>query len=106
MGDLGGMETREDACPERVKGIEPSCPAWEAGALPLSYTRNLLLKSFSDKHLCRFLLFQDKVICTLLYTRYDTGAERLPFSKAKFYYLGQDCDKALATVRSAMFSGS
>ena len=24
---------------ERVKGIEPSCPAWEAGALPLSYTR-------------------------------------------------------------------
>jgi hypothetical protein len=24
---------------ERVKGIEPSSPAWEAGALPLSYTR-------------------------------------------------------------------
>src|SRR5690606_19684555 len=24
---------------ERVKGIEPSCPAWKAGALPLSYTR-------------------------------------------------------------------
>ncbi len=31
---------------ERVKGIEPSQPAWKAGALPLSYTRilsNLLL---------------------------------------------------------------
>jgi hypothetical protein len=25
--------------PERVKGIEPSPPAWKAGALPLSYTR-------------------------------------------------------------------
>lgn len=26
---------------ERVKGIEPSCIAWKAIALPLSYTRNL-----------------------------------------------------------------
>ena len=25
---------------ERVKGIEPSSLAWEANALPLSYTRN------------------------------------------------------------------
>ena len=25
---------------ERVKGIEPSWPAWEAGTLPLCYTRN------------------------------------------------------------------
>ena len=24
---------------ERVKGIEPSWPAWKAGALPLCYTR-------------------------------------------------------------------
>ena len=24
---------------ERVKGIEPSYPAWEAGVLPLNYTR-------------------------------------------------------------------
>ena len=24
---------------ERVKGIEPSSPAWKAGALPLCYTR-------------------------------------------------------------------
>ena len=25
---------------ERVMGIEPTWPAWKAGALPLSYTRN------------------------------------------------------------------
>jgi hypothetical protein len=24
---------------ERVKGIEPSCAAWEAAVLPLNYTR-------------------------------------------------------------------
>ena len=28
---------------ERVKGIEPSQPAWKAGALPLSYTRIIKL---------------------------------------------------------------
>ena len=28
---------------ERVKGIEPSSEAWEATALPLSYTRNSFL---------------------------------------------------------------
>ena len=26
---------------ERVKGIEPSQPAWKAGVLPLNYTRNI-----------------------------------------------------------------
>ena len=26
---------------ERVKGIEPSRPAWKAGVLPLNYTRNI-----------------------------------------------------------------
>jgi hypothetical protein len=26
---------------ERVKGIEPSCAAWEAAVLPLNYTRIL-----------------------------------------------------------------
>ena len=26
---------------ERVKGIEPSYPAWKAGVLPLNYTRKL-----------------------------------------------------------------
>src|SRR6056297_2540537 len=30
---------------ERVKGIEPSQPAWKAGALPLSYTRILERKT-------------------------------------------------------------
>ena len=33
---------------ERVKGIEPSQPAWKAGALPLSYTR--ILKNHHTKH--------------------------------------------------------
>ncbi len=29
---------------ERVMGIEPTRPAWKAGALPLSYTRIWLLE--------------------------------------------------------------
>ena len=32
---------------ERVKGIEPSRPAWKAGALPLSYTRKI--KKWSEQ---------------------------------------------------------
>ena len=32
--ELGGRSEK------RVKGIEPSCPAWEAGVLPLNYTRD------------------------------------------------------------------
>src|SRR4051794_33329562 len=28
-----------ERAPERVKGIEPSCAAWEAAVLPLNYTR-------------------------------------------------------------------
>src|SRR5207249_9565063 len=27
---------------KRVKGIEPSCAAWEAAVLPLNYTRNII----------------------------------------------------------------
>lgn len=27
---------------ERVMGIEPTLPAWEAGVLPLNYTRRIL----------------------------------------------------------------
>jgi integrase len=38
---------------QRVKGIEPSCAAWEAAILPLNYTR----KRISD---CRFLIFDCK----------------------------------------------
>jgi hypothetical protein len=37
---------------ERVKGIEPSQPAWKAGALPLSYTR-LGWWGEEDLNLCR-----------------------------------------------------
>src|SRR4028118_1536047 len=32
---------------ERVRGIEPPSPAWKAGALPLSYTRAAVLRSFA-----------------------------------------------------------
>ena len=28
---------------ERMKGIEPSYPAWEAGVLPLNYIRKVLI---------------------------------------------------------------
>ena len=34
---------------ERVKGIEPSQPAWKAGALPLSYTRTRRTRSYSTR---------------------------------------------------------
>ena len=36
---LGRFTPTVLAIMERVKGIEPSPPAWKAGALPLSYTR-------------------------------------------------------------------
>ena len=32
---------------ERVMGIEPTQPAWKAGALPLSYTRILSREDFN-----------------------------------------------------------
>jgi hypothetical protein len=38
MGGLGGLKMSEMRA-ERVKGIEPSCQAWEACVLPLNYTR-------------------------------------------------------------------
>ena len=31
-----------DMSVERMKGVEPSCPAWEAGVLPMNYTRILI----------------------------------------------------------------
>ena len=37
--ELRGQDMRTRGFVERVKGIEPSWPAWKAGALPLSYTR-------------------------------------------------------------------
>jgi DNA topoisomerase IB len=35
------LASRDDSLErlERVKGIEPSCAAWEAAVLPLNYTR-------------------------------------------------------------------
>ncbi len=33
---------------ERVKGIEPSCAAWEAAVLPLNYTRIRLKISYLE----------------------------------------------------------
>ena len=35
---------------ERATGIEPACPAWEAGALPLSYARVLLAQPRHHSH--------------------------------------------------------
>ena len=32
-------DTKSAPTLERVKGIEPSYPAWKAGVLPLNYTR-------------------------------------------------------------------
>ena len=40
---------------ERVKGIEPSSSAWEAAALPLSYTRMSFLLA-ADKTKCKMPL--------------------------------------------------
>ena len=46
---------------ERVKGIEPSYPAWEAGVLPLNYTRlNLrLVFEHKDDSIAKILSLQD-----------------------------------------------
>ena len=34
------LRALHEAIYERVTGIEPAWPAWKAGALPLSYTRD------------------------------------------------------------------
>ena len=36
---LTGFKASFRGVTERVKGIEPSCAAWEAAVLPLNYTR-------------------------------------------------------------------
>src|SRR6476661_5355088 len=48
MDELAG-ENRE-----RVTGIEPAWPAWKAGALPLSYTREVLAQPNRrrERHTC------------------------------------------------------
>ena len=57
----------QDGCParglslrKRVKGIEPSCPAWEAGVLPLNYTRRAMF----DVRCLMFDLQAAKIIST------------------------------------------
>jgi hypothetical protein len=40
------MDIPDDSM-ERVMGIEPTLPAWEAGVLPLNYTRKLVNLSIS-----------------------------------------------------------
>lgn len=37
---------------ERMKGVEPSCPAWEAGILPMNYTRTDELHSRGRNIIC------------------------------------------------------
>ena len=44
---------------ERVMGIEPTWPAWKAGALPLSYTRFNGLANYSR---CECLVLDRMVI--------------------------------------------
>ena len=40
-------------------GIEPTCPAWKAGALPLSYTRGrLLCESLQNRFLLNRSAFE------------------------------------------------
>ncbi len=41
VGKTDSSAAQRRALMERVKGIEPSRPAWKAGILPLNYTRIL-----------------------------------------------------------------
>ena len=43
-------EVRDDDV-EQVKGIEPSCSAWEADILPLNYTCTLPKNAYTIPHL-------------------------------------------------------
>ena len=47
---------------ERVKGIEPSYPAWKAGVLPLNYTRKLKKDSMKPQA-CPVFFFQTPQFC-------------------------------------------
>ena len=50
-------DDRETALPmERVTGIEPAWPAWEAGVLPLDYTRE------QHNYITLFLCCQEKYV--------------------------------------------
>ena len=45
---------------ERMKGIEPSCPAWEAGVLPLNYTRNYNAKIYKHPSKWRLIIYTER----------------------------------------------
>ena len=55
---------------ERVKGIEPSQPAWKAGTLPLSYTRISFrvstLKTAYHLHISHFILATEIFLIIIL----------------------------------------
>src|SRR3954468_18640147 len=46
---VGGRHATCTDAVERVTGIEPAWPAWKAGALPLSYTREVVEGSSGPK---------------------------------------------------------
>lgn len=48
---------------ERVKGIEPSSSAWEAAALPLSYTRDMRSVSLSAEQRQAFCAEPEQFFC-------------------------------------------
>ena len=62
-------------CMERVKGIEPSQPAWKAGALPLSYTRMLFLTVFADFISITSLFLIVNIFFHKLYRKYIGGGD-------------------------------
>lgn len=59
---------------ERVKGIEPSPQAWEAGVLPLNYTRisDLIIISYrAKKNQAHLSLHHDNALCRRQGTELD-----------------------------------
>ena len=49
---------------ERVMGIEPTCPAWEAGVLPLNYTR--IFEKILRTLYCIYLSQQETLTNTII----------------------------------------
>ncbi len=65
---------------ERVKGIEPSYEAWEATALPLSYTRNEIIE---QRH-CEER--SDEAIQCHSVTTLDRRAAKWRLAMTSYYY--------------------
>ena len=59
---------------ERVTGIEPAWPAWKAGALPLSYTREQLVQSSQTLRLQYCAIVEAIVDATVDANRLPMGA--------------------------------